>query len=126
MRSSNAVRSRIEALSHLCPVVFEDIGRAAARFVAEASVPFWPDDHTTGAGISPPDIHAPEERFVLLPGKSTGELDAQLFEELCGVDVWEPFKAAADGRPHHAQRLDSGMTALGVDQSTCFICQESR
>jgi len=110
------IRSLLEALHHLIPVLFKNVGTAAARFVAEASVRFWSNDHAASTSVSAPEVYAPEERFVLLRGKSTRKLDAQLFEELCSVNVWEPFKATAHDRPHHPQRLYSGMTALGVDR----------
>jgi hypothetical protein len=37
----------------------------------------------------------PEQRFVLPRGKPTGKLDTRFLEELCGIDIREPFKAAA-------------------------------
>ena len=78
-----------KALCHLLPMVLEDIGTSTARFVAAPTIGFWPNDDAACASVLAPAIDASEERFVLLAGKSPWKLDAQLFEELHGVDVGE-------------------------------------
>ena len=110
------IRPLFQTVHHLLPVLFEDVGPAAARFVAETPIRFWSNDHAPRASILAPAIDAPQQRFVLPPRKSARELDAQLFEQLRSADVREIFESAAHDRPHHAQRLDLGMAGLGVDR----------
>jgi hypothetical protein len=85
------IRALLKTLHHLLPVVLEDVRTSAPRFVAEPPISFLANDDAACTRISAPEIHAPEERSVLPPGKSTWELDAQLFEELHGVNVRKPF-----------------------------------
>lgn len=65
------IRMLLEALHHLLPVILKDVLPSAPGLVAEPSIRFWPDDHAACASVLTPQIHASEECFVLLAGKST-------------------------------------------------------
>ena len=94
----------------------KEIAPPTARFVAEQPICFWADDYTASAGVPTPEIDATEERLVLAASKPTWEPETQLFKELHGIDIGNSFESAADDRPHHAQRLDSGLARLRVHQ----------
>ena len=88
------IRLPFQALKHLGPVIFEQVGPVTAGLIAHAALFESVDYHTPGARILAPGAHEPEQRFVLPAGKATRELRAQLLEELCAIDVREPFEAA--------------------------------
>ncbi|OWK21440.1 hypothetical protein AJ88_23600 [Mesorhizobium amorphae CCBAU 01583] len=110
------IRTLFKAPCHLFPVVLKEIGTSTTRFVVEPTIRLRPNDNTARASRLAPQIDPSDECFVLLAGKSTWKLDAQLLEELRGVDVGEFLQSAANDRPHHAERLDAGLARLGVDR----------
>ncbi len=67
------------------------------------------------ASITTPQLDAPQEFLVLPGGSSPRELNTQLVEELCRIDVGEAFKSAANDRPYHAKRLAAGPSTLGIN-----------
>ena len=79
------IRLLFKASSHLFPMVPENIGTSTTGFVAEPTIRLGPNDHAARASLLAPDTDPTNERFVLFAGKPTWQLNAQLFEELCGV-----------------------------------------
>jgi hypothetical protein len=94
----------------------EDIGTPASWLVTKPTIRFGPSDDAACTRLLAPETDASDKRFVLFGGKSTWELDAQLFEELRGVDTGKFFQPAADDWPHHAECLDTGLARLGVNR----------
>jgi hypothetical protein len=109
------IRSLVETARHFFPMVFEDLGAPAPRFITVLSIRFRADNDAARASISTPQIDAPQECLVLPGGKSPRELNTQLIEKLRRIDAGEAFKSPANDRPYHAKRLDAGLAALGVD-----------
>src|SRR5687768_7756717 len=97
-------------------MVLKDIGASTARLFIEPTIRFGPNHKAARASRLAPETDPSDERFILLAGKSTWKLDAQLFEELHGVDIGEFFQSAARDRPHHAERLDAGLARFRVDR----------
>ena len=102
-------------------MVPKDIGASTTRFVAEPTIRFWPDDNAACASRLAPETDPSDERFVLLRGKPTWKLDAQLFEELHGVDGGEFLQSTAYDRPRHAERLDTGVARLCVNRLRLLV-----
>src|SRR6185437_1626311 len=64
-----------------------------------------PDYHSSSPGIFAPGVDALEKARVLPAAEATRELQAELLEKLCGVDIWEPFESATHQRPDHPHRM---------------------
>ncbi len=110
------IRTFFKARCHLGPMVLEDIGASTPRFVSKPTIRFGSNNNAARASRLTPETDPSDERFILLAGKATWKLDAQLFEELQGIDIGEFFQSTARDRPHHAERLDAGLTRFCVDR----------
>ncbi len=77
------IRLLFKAPSHLLPIVPKDIGTPATRLVAEPTI----NVGAACASFLAPETDPSDEHFVLFAGKSTGKLDAQLFEALHHADM---------------------------------------
>jgi hypothetical protein len=115
------IRLLFKASSHLFPMVPEDIGTSTTRFVAEPTIGLGPNDDAACSSRLAPETDPLDERFVLFAGKPTWKLNAQLFEELHGVDGGEFLQSAAYDRPRHAERLDTGVARLGVNRLRLLV-----
>jgi len=91
---------------HLLPVVSEDVRTPATRFVSDSPVSLRADDYASRASVFAPPIDPSEQRFILPEGKSARELEAEFFEELHRVDVWE-FGSASRRRNTIGQTVRS-------------------
>src|ERR1700722_3571169 len=115
------IRPLFKAPSHLLPVLLEDVGTSTTRPVAEPTIRPGPDHDATRASGLAPTTNPPDESLVLPAGEPAWKLETQLFEELRGADVGKFLQPAACDRPHHAQRLDTGLSRLGVDQRRLLL-----
>ena len=70
------IRPLFEAMSHLFPMLLEDIRTSTTRFIAEPAIRLGPNDDTARASCLAPATDPSDERLVLFAGKSAWELDA--------------------------------------------------
>jgi len=83
------IRPLFEAMSHLFPMLLEDIRTSTTRFLAEPTIRLWSNFGPSRASVLALETNPANKRLILLTGKSSWKLDAQLLEKLRGVDVGE-------------------------------------
>lgn len=110
------IRVLLKTVHHLFPMVLEDVGTSSPRLVAKPPISFRADNDAARASVLAPLIDAFQKCLVLLTRKPTWELVAQLIEELHGINVGKSLKPSAYDRPHHAQRLYTGIARLRVER----------